>query len=245
MPFSRVALLYGPAALDRLAAAHVCIAGLGAVGATIAESLARTGVGRFTLIDFDEIRPSNLNRHPFAFRSTLRQPKTAAAARFLADINPAARIEPVSAFLDASTIPPLLAANPGAVWVDAIDALGPKVELLARAHAARPPYLISCLGAARRDDPASFAVADLFQTAGCPLARHVRKWLRRRGVTSGIPCVYSTSLPLPPPPGAPPADEPDFLVRGRHRPPMGSLHAATAAAALLAVREILRHLLAP
>lgn len=242
-PFDRVALLFGDAALPKLAAAHVCIAGLGAVGATVAESLARTGVSHFTLVDFDDIRPSNINRHPFAFYSTIGHPKIQTVAHFIRDINPAATLSLRPLFLDAQTIPPLIAEHPRAILVDAIDALGPKVGLLLEAHRIGLPFILSCLGAARHPNPSAFVAGDLFHSSGCPLARLVRKRLHRRGVTQGIRAIYS---PQPPAPLLPPhAPEPNALARGRHRTPMGSLHAATTTAALLAAHEVLRHILSP
>ena len=242
-PFERLELLLGPAALPRLAQARVVIAGLGAVGAAAAESLARSAVGRLVLVDFDEIRASNLNRHPFAFRSTLRQPKADVAARFLRDINPAAEITPLSLFLDADTAPKLFADHPCDVLIDAIDSLNPKTELLLAAQQARVPFILTCLGAARKLDPTRFAAADLVDSHTCPLARLLRKRLARRGAAPGIRCIFSAEPPLAPAETVEPSA--DFYVRGRLRPPMGSLHAVTAAAGLLAAREVLRFLLEP
>ena len=240
-PFERLELLLGPAALPRLAQARVVVAGLGAVGAAAAESLARSAVGHLTLVDFDEIRPSNLNRHPFAFHSTIGRPKADAAARLLRDIHPDADTTPPSLFLDAETAPKLLADHPCDVLIDAIDSLLPKTELLLAARAAGIPHILTCLGAARKLDPTRFVAADLYDSHTCPLARLLRKRLHRRGADRGIRCIFSTELPVSPLEAVEPAA--DFYVRGRLRPPMGSLHAVTAAAGLLAARETLRHLL--
>ena len=239
--FERLELLLGPAALPRLARARVVVAGLGAVGAAAAESLARSAVGHLTLVDFDEIRASNLNRHPFAFHSTLGQPKAGTAARFLRDINPEAEITPLSLFLDAQTAPRLLADHPCDVLIDAIDSLLPKTELLLAARAAKVPFILSCLGAARKTDPACLVAADLADSHTCPLARLLRKRLAKRGGTAGIRCIFSTETAVEPAEPVEPAA--DFYIRGRLRPPMGSLHADTAAAGLRAARETLRFLL--
>ena len=241
--FERLELLLGPAALPRLARARVVVAGLGAVGAAAAESLARSAVGHLTLVDFDEIRASNLNRHPFAFHSTLGQPKAGTAARFLRDINPEAEITPLSLFLDAQTAPRLLADHPCDVLIDAIDSLLPKTELLLAARAAKVPFILSCLGAARKTDPACLVAADLADSHTCPLARLLRKRLAKRGGTAGIRCIFSTETAVEPAEPVEPAA--DFYIRGRLRPPMGSLHAVTAAAGLRAARETLTHLLEP
>ena len=239
--FERLELLLGPAALPRLARARVVVAGLGAVGAAAAESLARSAVGHLTLVDFDEIRASNLNRHPFAFHSTLGQPKAGTAARFLRDINPEAEITPLSLFLDAQTAPRLLADHPCDVLIDAIDSLLPKTELLLAARAAKVPFILSCLGAARKTDPACLVAADLADSHTCPLARLLRKRLAKRGGPAGIRCIFSTETAVEPAEPVEPAA--DFYIRGRLRPPMGSLHAVTAAAGLRAARETLRFLL--
>ncbi len=240
-PFARLELLLGDSALLRLANARVVIAGLGAVGAAAAESLARSAVGGLVLVDFDELRASNINRHPFAFHSTLGMPKADTAARFLRDINPDATITPLSLFLDADTAPKLFADHPCDVLIDAIDSLLPKTELLLAARAAGIPHVLTCLGAARKTDPTRFVAADLTDSHTCPLARLLRKRLARRGGTAGIRAIFSTETPATPAEPVEPAA--DFYIRGRLRPPMGSLHACTAAAGLLAARETLRFLL--
>lgn len=240
-PFARLELLLGPETLLRFSAARITIAGLGAVGAAAAESLARSAVGHLTLIDFDELRAANINRHPFAFHSTLGTPKVTTAARILRDINPSAIITPLSLFLDAETSPPLFVDHPCDVLIDAIDSLLPKTELLLAARAAGVPHILTCLGAARKTDPTRFVAADLADSHTCPLARLLRKRLARRGGTAGIRGIFSTEPPLDPSEPVEPAA--DFYVRGRLRPPMGSLHACTAAAGLLAARETLRFLL--
>ncbi|MDD2239108.1 MAG: ThiF family adenylyltransferase [Kiritimatiellae bacterium] len=242
-PFARLELLLGPEALLRLSAARVTIAGLGAVGAAAAESLVRSGIGHLTLVDFDELRATNINRHPFAFHSTLGTPKVTAAARILHDINPAATLTPLTLFLDADTAPALLADHPCDVLIDAIDSLLPKTEFLLAAQAAKVPCIISCMGAARKRDPTRFVAADLFDSHTCPLAKHLRKRLHRRGAKRGIRCIFSREAPRDP--TAPVEPAPDFYIRGRLRPPMGSLHACTAAAGLLAASETLRLLLEP
>ena len=239
--FERLELLLGPDTLPRLTKARVVIAGLGAVGAAAAESLVRSAIGHFVLVDFDEIRATNLNRHPFAFHSTLGQPKAETAARFLRDINPEAEITPLSLFLDAKTAPKLFASHPCDVLIDAIDSLNPKTDLLLAAQQAKVPFILTCLGAARRLDPSRFVAADLADSHTCPLARFLRKRLRQRGAAEGIRCIFSPEVPAEP--AEPVAPAADFYVRGRLRPPMGSLHAVTAAAGLRAARETLRFLL--
>ena len=246
-PFSRTALLLSPPAMERLAAARVLVVGAGAVGSAAALSLVRSGLGALDLVDFDPIRPSNLNRHPFAYRSTLGLPKTEAAARFLLNVNPGLRLTLHPLFVDAQTAPPLLASVRPLVLIDAIDSLLPKTELLLAAQAAGIPLILSCMGAARKRSPLHWHVDDLLRTRVCPLAHLLRKRLRRRGIRPGIRCVYSTELPAPSdlPPPDDPALPPDFLDRGRRRPPLGSLHAVTATAGLLAAAAAIDFIVQP
>ncbi|MBR6021881.1 MAG: ThiF family adenylyltransferase [Kiritimatiellae bacterium] len=232
----RTALLLGEDALEALGRARIAIAGLGAVGAGVAESLARSGAKRLWLADFDVIRESNLNRHPFAFRSTLGLAKTAAAARFVGDIRPDAEIAAKEVFLDADTTSAWLEEARPDVLVDAIDSLLPKTELLLAAGRAGIPHVLSCMGAARKRDPSRFRATPLEETRVCPLAQLVRKRLRKRGWVEGIWAVWSDE-----PPGVPsdaPPEEGDLVDRGRRRPPMGSLHACTAAAAAVAAARV-------
>lgn len=247
-PFARTALLLSPPAMECLAAARVLVVGAGAVGSAAALSLVRSGLGALDLVDFDPIRPSNLNRHPFAYHSTLGLPKTEAAARFLLDVNPGLRLTLHPLFVDAQTAPPLLESVRPLVLIDAIDSLLPKTELLLAAQAAGIPLILSCMGAARKRSPLHWHVDDLLRTRVCPLAHLLRKRLRRRGIRPGIRCIYSTELPagtgdLPPPDD--PALPPDFLDRGRRRPPLGSLHAVTATAGLLAAATAIDFIVQP
>jgi tRNA A37 threonylcarbamoyladenosine dehydratase len=237
----RVELLLGTDALERLAQARVMVAGLGAVGAMAAESLARSGVGHLVLVDFDELRATNLNRHPFAAQSTLGQLKVHVAARFLRDIQPGLDLTPLPLFLDADTAARVLAEQPCDVLLDAIDSLHPKTELLLAARRAQVPFILTCLGAARRCEPARITSADLAASHTCPLGRLLRKRLAKHGGSAGIRCVFSTEKPTPPAAALPTAD---FYVRGRLRPPLGSLHCVTATAGLRAAHEILTFLLA-
>ena len=191
--FQRTALLYGEQALERFQRLTVGVFGLGGVGGMAAESLARSGVGGFVLVDFDRIKPSNLNRQLVALHSTLGQPKAEAMRARILDINPQARVEAVTAFADEDTRGALLSRVD--VVVDAIDSLGPKTGLLEDALQRGLP-LISVMGAAGRSDPAQIRLDDLSRSQGCPLARRVRRYLRRRGITGGFPVVFSSEVPL-------------------------------------------------
>ena len=203
----------------------------------MAESLARTGARRFWLADFDAIRESNLNRHPFAFRSTLGMAKTAVAERFLRDIRgEGAEVDARELFLDGDTAEAWLREARPDVLVDAIDSLLPKTELLLAAGRSGVPRILSCMGAARKRDPSRFRATPLEESRVCPLAQLVRKRLRKRGWVEGIWAVWSDEPPGPPD-GEPP-EEGDLTDRGRRRAPMGSLHACTSAAAAVAAARV-------
>lgn len=240
--FERLELLLGADAVQKLAAARILIAGVGAVGGAAAESLARSAVGHLTLADFDIIRPGNLNRHPFAFQSTLGQLKTEAARAHLMDINPDLDVAIVNTFLDEETIAGVLSANAYDVVIDAIDGVNSKTELLFQTVENIIPLVISCMGSARKLNPTQFRVSDISKTHTCPLARILRKRLGRRGIKRGVRCVFSEEPAVVV--DAPPDPEDDFYVRGRQRQPLGSLHACTAAAGQLAAAEAIHFILA-
>jgi tRNA threonylcarbamoyladenosine dehydratase len=188
--FSRSRLLLGDAALKRLEESRVIVVGLGAVGGYAVEGLARSGVGSLMLIDFDTVCPTNINRQLYALESTVGKRKTEVAAARVRDINPRCRVETKSVFVDAENVAEVLATSPQLV-VDAIDSLGPKVSLLAECWRRDVP-VVSSMGAARRRDPTRIVVGDIFDTTECPLARQIRRRLKRMGVGRGIRCVYST-----------------------------------------------------
>lgn len=187
--FGRTELLIGEDGLRRLQAARVAVFGLGGVGSFAVEALARSGVGYLRLVDFDQVGPSNFNRQLYALRSTEGQLKVAVATARLRDINPDLEIDGREAFFHADTADELL-AGPLDMVIDAIDSVGPKCELLAQCVARDIP-VVTAMGAAARTDPTCVRIGTIWDTANCPLARKVRHDLRKRGVTSPIPAVYS------------------------------------------------------
>ena len=241
--FGRTELLIGAAGLRRLGAARVALFGLGGVGSFAAEALARSGVGYLRLVDFDRVGPSNFNRQLYALHSTLGQAKIAVAAARLADINPELVLDAREAFFHAESAAELLEA-PLDFVIDAIDSLGPKCELLAQC-AERGVPVISAMGAAARTDPTALGIGSLWETAGCPLARKVRRELRKRGITADIPVVASTE---------PPRDTFDpvelgeqaetYFQRGRTRRVLPSMGMLPAMAGLLAAHYVVQGLLA-
>jgi tRNA threonylcarbamoyladenosine dehydratase len=222
--FHRTELLIGPEGVDRLRNARITVAGLGGVGGAAAEALARSGVGHLRLIDADVIGESNINRQLLALGSTVGEPKAELAAARIRDINPVCEIRTEQIYINGETTDALLDPLPD-VLIDAIDTLSPKVGLLQRAVELKVPCIISSMGAANKFDPAAVRAADLSHTRHCRLAKFIRKRLRRRGIDSGIICIYSEEPPVR---SADPVDLPAFeeaskTCDGQDRPPLGSM----------------------
>ncbi len=193
--FSRMELVAGKAGMDRLAAASVAVFGVGGVGGFAAEALARAGVGRLTLVDFDEICLTNVNRQIHALDGTIGRSKVQVMAERCRAINPQAQIEPVHEFYSAENADNLLGRGYDYL-LDCIDHITAKLHLI-ESCIERKIQVISSMGAANKLDPTKIVVAELEHTQKCRLARIIRKELRRRGVTSGVRVVYSTEEYLP------------------------------------------------
>ena len=187
---SRTRLLLGSAGLDQLATTSIAVFGIGGVGSYAVEALARAGVGRLTLVDFDVVGISNLNRQVHALTSTIGRPKTEVMAERCRLINPAIEVTARTEAYDADNAEQLLAPRFDYV-LDCIDLITAKLHLIAACKQHQLP-LLSSMGAANKYDPAAIRVGDLFATQNCRLARIMRKELRRRGVTSAVEVVYST-----------------------------------------------------
>lgn len=199
--FDRMGRLAGDDGMRRLFRSHVLVVGLGGVGSWAAESLARSGVGRLTLVDFDKVCVTNANRQVPALKGTVGRYKAEVLAERLADVNPAARVDPLVRFYEESTSEELLAGDPDYV-VDAIDNLTAKAHLLATCRARGIPVVTST-GASGRWDPTCVTVSDLARTRTDPMARELRKILRsKHGFPAkarfGIPAVWSTEEPQDP-----------------------------------------------
>ena len=192
--FSRTRLLIGDEPLERLARAKVAVFGVGGVGGFCVEALARAGVGTLHLYDDDTVSESNLNRQIAALHSTLGQPKVEVMARRVRDINPDCDVRAIRMFY--------LPENGGTVdlsqydyVVDAIDTVAAKLDLVQRCTDLQVK-IISAMGSGNKLDPTAFLVTDISKTQGCPLARVMRKELRRRGIIH-LKVVYSTEEPRP------------------------------------------------
>lgn len=198
--WDRFVRLVGNEGARRLLSSHVTVFGLGGVGSYLVEALARSAVGRLTLVDFDDVCLTNVNRQLQAFPGTVGQSKAALLAERVRAIHPEAWVDPVQAFYDASTSDALLTPRPDFV-VDAIDNVTSKVLLLETCRRQNIP-VISITGAGARLDPTQVRVADLWQTKVDPLARVLRKELSKRGLGEsgdfGIPVVYSEEDVLQP-----------------------------------------------
>ena len=194
-PLIRTRLLIGDDPLERLNNAKVAVFGVGGVGGYCVEALARAGVGTLHLYDDDTVSESNLNRQIAALHSTIGQPKAEVMARRVLDINPGCRVDAVRLFY--------LPQNAGTVdlsqydyVIDCIDTVAAKLELVTRCVTLQVK-IISAMGTGNKFDPTAFVVTDLSKTQGCPLARTMRKELRKRGINH-LKVVYSTELPTSP-----------------------------------------------
>lgn len=234
--FSRLELLGGKESLERLKETCVAVVGLGGVGSYAAEVLARSSIGKFILIDFDTIGPSNLNRQIIALHSTLGQPKTEVMRQRILDINPQALVTIHPEFIDQDNRQELLI---GADYIiDAIDSLGPKIGLLEYLVNTNRRF-ISVMGAGNRMDPSSIHLSTLDKSYNCPLARRVRKFLGRRGIKGKFPCVYSSELPAHPDEDVQSPEE-LIITRGRQRQIIGSICYMPAMMGMMAASWVLR-----
>ena len=223
--YAREVALIGEENFAKLRAAHVAVFGIGGVGSYAAEALVRAGVGALTFVDGDAVAESNLNRQLVALHSTLGQNKAQVMAARAQDIDPACRVRAVPAFYRPGDALPAFSCI-----ADCIDSVADKVALLAAARRANIP-VVSCMGAGNRL-AAEFRAADIEQTSGCPLARIVRRELKKEGVT-GVRAVYSPSAPLSPACGG--------FAEGERA--VGSISFVPSAAGLLAASEVVRILL--
>ena len=191
--FSRTELLLGKEKMRKLAAARVCIFGIGGVGGYVAEALARSGVGHLELVDNDVVCLSNLNRQIIATHGTLGLYKVDVMKERILSINPAAEVTVHKCFYLPETRAQFDFTNYDYV-VDAIDTVAGKIALVLQAEESGIP-VISSMGAGNKLDPAAFQVADIYQTTVCPLAKVMRKELKKRGVKK-LKVVYSKEQPV-------------------------------------------------
>jgi len=191
--FKRTQLLLGKEKTEKIFKASIAVVGVGAVGGFAVEMLARMGIGNFIIADFDVVQVSNINRQIFALHSTVGQKKVELAKKRILDINPKCEVKTFDVFVNTDTFDMIFSDKPDIV-IDAIDSYNPKLRLLEYCYK-NNIKIISSMGAALKTDPFSIKYADLFETHHCKLAERLRGDLRKSGISSGIPCVFSEQSP--------------------------------------------------
>lgn len=191
----RTKMLLGEQAKDALSSSRVAVFGIGGVGGYVCEALVRSGVGAFDLIDSDKVSESNLNRQIIATRKTIGRYKTEVMKERILEINPEADVTIHNRFF----LPDCAEEFPFAQYdyvIDAVDTVTAKIALILKAKDMGIP-IISSMGAGNKLDGSMFEVADIYQTKVCPLARVMRRELKKRGVKD-LKVVYSKETPVPP-----------------------------------------------
>ncbi len=230
--FDRSERLLGAAAMERLSRARVAVFGVGGVGGYAAEALARSGIGAIDLVDHDRVSLTNLNRQIIALHSTLGRPKTEAMRDRILDIHPACSVTVRDCFYLPENAEDFDLSAFDYV-VDAVDTVAAKLTLAERTRCAGVP-LISAMGAGNKLDPSRLRISDISQTSVCPLARVMRKELRKRGIDR-LKVAWSDEPALTPAP----AGEEETEVR---RAVPGSTVFVPAAMGLLIAAEVVRDL---
>ena len=229
--FTRTERLLGADAMERLAASRVAVFGVGGVGGYAVEALARSGVGTLDLIDNDKVCESNLNRQIIALHSTLGQYKVDVAAQRARDINPDITVNAHKLFYTPETAGELDFRSYDYI-IDAIDTVTGKLDLAVKAQEYQIP-VISSMGAGNKLDPGRFVVTDLAKTTVDPLARIMRKELKKKGIRH-LKVVYSTEKPIP--------VEPVDTEASLRRTTPGSTAWVPAAAGFMLAGEVIRDL---
>ncbi|MBE6446748.1 MAG: tRNA threonylcarbamoyladenosine dehydratase [Alphaproteobacteria bacterium] len=231
-------LMVGESALKKLEKSHICVVGCGAVGGYVLESLARAGIKHLTLIDFDTISITNINRQLLALNSTIGQKKVDVARQRIADISNDIRVDTLDILINQETVSKIIEIKPDFV-VDAIDSLNPKVCLIETLVKNNIPF-VSCMGAALKTKANLIQVEKMKNTRNDPLAGFIRKYLRRRGVPLDFKVVYSPELTKDKSKLAMPESAPE---KGRVRHQMGSLPTITGIFGLTCAQVALDYLI--
>lgn len=190
--FARTELLIGNSGIEKLQNAKVAIFGIGGVGSYVVEALVRAGVGRFILVDNDEVDITNFNRQIIATRKTLGRPKVEVCKERILEINPNAEVESYQKFFMPESKGIL--DNTVTYIVDSVDTVTAKIELVMRANKLNIP-IISSMGTGNKMEPTKFEVTDIYKTSVCPLAKVIRKELKERGIKH-LKVVYSKEEPI-------------------------------------------------
>lgn len=225
--YDRTALLLGDEGVRRLQSARVAVFGVGGVGGYAVEALARAGIGTLDLIDGDAVDITNRNRQIIATTGTTGRPKVAAFAERLETINPDIAVNCRQEYFGADTVDDFAFREYDYV-VDAMDSVHGKLALIVAAKAAGTP-IISAMGAGNKLHPERLELADIAETSVCPLARVMRRELKKRGIGQ-LPVVYSKEKPA------------ELHWQGDGRPPTGSVSFVPAAAGLIIAGAVVRYL---
>ncbi len=232
--FCRTALLLGKDGVERLSQAKVAVFGVGGVGSYCVEALARAGIGTLILFDSDRIAVSNINRQLIALHSTVGMLKTEVAARRIADINPDCHVIQYPVFFLPENAAQYDLSGCSYI-VDAVDTVAAKLSIIQLAIEKDIP-VISCMGAGNKLDPTRFEVADISHTSVCPLARVMRRELKKRGIEH-CKVVYSQE------PALSPAVTDEQLPDGSSRRAIpGSVSFVPSAAGLILAGEVIKDL---
>jgi tRNA A37 threonylcarbamoyladenosine dehydratase len=192
---SRTSLLIGEKALQHLNTSHVMVVGLGGVGSYAAEFIARSGIGKMTIIDGDVVDPTNRNRQLPALATNHGQPKALIMEERIRAINPEIELTVVREFINPPMVTAQLATKPDYI-IDAIDSITPKLTFIQLAYESKLK-LVSSMGAGAKLDPTQLRVVDISKTYNCPFAQQIRKQLNRRfGIKKGIKVVFSPEEPI-------------------------------------------------
>lgn len=237
--FSRTELLIGAQGIERLQNARVAVFGVGGVGGYTVEALARSGVGTLDLIDDDTVCLTNLNRQIIATHSTIGQYKVEVARERILDINPKINVHIYKMFYMPETADFFDFSQYDYV-VDAIDTVTGKIQLVMQADKTHTP-IISSMGAGNKMDPTAFKVADLYDTKVCPLAKVMRRELKKRGIQK-LKVVYSEEIPTMLSPDLALSEKMDSDVDTKKRIP-GSIAFVPSVAGLILAGEVIKDIL--
>lgn len=225
--FSRTERVLGKPALEKLKNASVAVFGIGGVGSFTAEALARGGIGSLSFIDHDTVQLTNINRQLIALHSTLERKKVEVMRERVSNINPRAKVTVYPCFYTTETAEKIPLSSFDYI-VDAIDTVSSKLLLAERAQAAGVP-LISCMGTGNKLDPTRFEVCDIYKTSVCPLAKVMRRELKKRGIKS-LKVVYSKEDPVLLP----------EYAQAEERPVPGSISFVPSVAGLILAGEVIK-----
>lgn len=189
----RLERLLGSEGLERLARTRIMVVGIGGVGSSCVEALARGGVGSLVIVDPDEVQESNINRQAIAFESTVGRPKVDVMKAMILDINPEARVDCLAKRILPDDVESLFAEFDVDYCIDAQDTIMTKLSIADHCSRHQIPCL-SSMGAANTFDPTQLRFADIYETHSCPLSRSVRKRARKMGISS-MQVLYSQEVP--------------------------------------------------